>query len=169
MGKIIKVGIIGSGLMGHRRAEAIKAVGKSSLIAVTDIDKKKAEILAKKYDAVVEKNWATLIHRKDIDVVIIAVPNKLLTPIAIGAMRCGKHVLCEKPFGRNVAESKKIILASRKYKRSVKVGFNHRFHAAIVSAKKILEKGEIGKIMFIRGRYGQGGRKGMEKEWRFNL
>lgn len=168
MGKVIRVGIVGSGLMGHRRAEAIKAVGGSRLVAVTDTDKKRAEELAKKHGAAVEKNWKTLIRREDIDVVIISIPNKFLAPIAIEAIRYGKHILCEKPFGRNVAESKKIISASKKYSRLVKVGFNHRFHAAVSKAKEIFEKGEIGKIMFIRGRYGQGGRKGMEKEWRFN-
>jgi predicted dehydrogenase len=47
------------------------------------------------------------------------------------------------------------------------VGFNHRFHPAIFTAKKLFERGRIGKILFIRARYGHGGRLGMEKEWRF--
>ncbi len=168
MGKIIQVGIVGSGLMGHRRAAAISATRGSRLVAVTDIDIKKAEALAKKYQAQVEKNWQSLVRRKDVDVVIISVPNKFLTPVAVEALRHSKHLLCEKPFGRNVAEAKKIIAAAIKYRRLVKVGFNHRFHAAIIKAKEIFDQGEIGKIMFIRGRYGQGGRKGMEREWRFN-
>ncbi len=100
--------------------------------------------------------------------VIISVPNKFLAPIAVEALRNGKHLLCEKPLGRNVAEARKIIAAAVKYKGLVKVGFNHRFHAAIIKAKEIFDRGEIGRIMFIRGRYGQGGRKGMEREWRFN-
>ncbi|TSC82465.1 MAG: LmbZ [Parcubacteria group bacterium Gr01-1014_20] len=168
MGKIIKVGIVGSGLMGYRRAEAISATRGSRLVAVTDIDIKKAEALAQKHQAQVEKDWRSLAKRKDVDVVIISVPNKFLAPIAIEALQNGKHLLCEKPFGRNVAEAKKIIAAALKYKRLVKVGFNHRFHAAIIKAKEIFDRGGIGKIMFIRGRYGQGGRKGMEHEWRFS-
>lgn len=168
MGKIIQVGIVGSGLMGHRRAEAIKDTRGSRLVAVTDLDIKKAEALAQKYNALAEKDWQALVRRKDIDVVIISVPNKFLAPIAVEALRNGKHLLCEKPLGRNVVEARKIIAAALKYKRLVKVGFNHRFHAAIIKAKEIFDRGEIGRIMFIRGRYGQGGRKGMEREWRFN-
>ncbi len=63
MGKIIQVGIVGSGLMGHRRAEAIKDTRGSRLVAVTDLDIKKAEALAQKYNALAEKNWQALVRR----------------------------------------------------------------------------------------------------------
>lgn len=168
MGKIVNVGIIGAGLMGHRRAEALRTVGGSRLVAVADVNFKKAKTLAEKYGAEAEKNWRTLTKRDDIGALIISVPNKFLIPIAIEALKHGKHLLCEKPFGRNAPEAKRIVAAAKKYKRMVKVGFNHRFHAAVLKAKAIFDHGEIGKIMFIRGRYGQGGRRGMEKEWRFN-
>lgn len=154
--------------MGHRRAEAVRAVGGSRLVAVADVNFKKAKALAEKYGAEAEKNWRTLIKRNDLNVLIISVPNKFLVPIAIEALKLGKHLLCEKPFGRNVNESKKIMAVAKKYRRLVKVGFNHRFHAAITKAKEIFDQGRIGKIIFIRARYGQGGRKRMEKEWRFN-
>ena len=56
----------------------------------------------------------------------------------------------------------------KKRGRIVKVGFNHRFHPAIARAKALADDGRIGALLFIRGRYGHGGRIGYEKEWRFD-
>jgi predicted dehydrogenase len=51
--------------------------------------------------------------------------------------------------------------------RVAKVGYNHRFHPAVLKAREIVDRGELGQLMFIRGRYGHGGRPGYEREWRF--
>ncbi len=169
MTREIRVGIIGAGLMGHRRAEALKNVGGSVLVATSDINYEKAKELAAKFNVPVIKTWNELLKKDDINTVVISVPNKFSIPIAIEALKRGKNVLTEKPLGRNSSDAKKVLTAARKYKKTIiKVGFNHRFHAAIVKAKEIFEAGGIGRIMYIRARYGNGGRKGMEKEWRFN-
>ena len=166
--KIINVGIVGAGLMGARRSAAIRATGVGRLAAVADADEARAAEFAKTEGCEASKNYEELVQREDIDAVIIAVPNKFLAPIAVLAMEHGKNVFCEKPLGRNLAEAEAIAAAGKKYNRMVKVGFNHRFHSAVMQAKKIFDGGGIGEIMFIRGRYGNGGRSGMEKEWRFN-
>jgi predicted dehydrogenase len=168
MKKTINVGIIGAGLMGSRRAEALVKVGGSTLLAVSDVDYSKATKLAHQYGAEAIANWKDLIKIKELDVIIISVPNKFILPIATEAIKFKKIIFTEKPLGRNSAESKKIILLAKKNQVFLWVGFNHRFHAAILKAKEIMDRGGIGKIMFIRSRYGYGGRKGMEKEWRFN-
>jgi len=51
--------------------------------------------------------------------------------------------------------------------RVAKVGYNHRFHPAVLKAREIVDRGELGQLMFMRGRYGHGGRPGYEREWRF--
>jgi predicted dehydrogenase len=51
--------------------------------------------------------------------------------------------------------------------RVAKVGYNHRFHPAVLKAREIVDHRELGQLMFIRGRYGHGGRPSYEKEWRF--
>jgi predicted dehydrogenase len=61
-----------------------------------------------------------------------------------------------------------LILAAAKYGVKVRVGLNHRHHRSIRKAKELVDKGELGELMFIRGRYGHGGRIGYEKEWRAN-
>jgi predicted dehydrogenase len=164
---ILGVGIVGAGLIGTRRARIIQTTGNGRVVVVADTDSARAAEFAQKYGCERAKNWKELAKRSDIEVVIIAVPNKFIKPIAIAAFKNGKHVFSEKPLGRNVAEAEAIVKAAKKYRRLLKVGFNHRFHPAIFTAKKLFDEGRIGRILFIRGRYGHGGRLGMEKEWRF--
>lgn len=113
------------------------------------------------------RHWA-LVSREDIDAVVVAVTNVYVAEIVMTALRNGKHVLCEKPFGISTGESSKMHKAAVKAGKMIKVGFNHRFHAAVVKAHDLLDKGAIGDVLFVRARYGHGGRKGMEKEWRFD-
>ena len=164
---MIRIGIVGAGLIGGKRAEAIKKTGLGRVVAVADVDQKKAEALASICGCSAEGDWRALVRRSDLDVVIVSVPNKFAMSISVSALKNGKHVLIEKPFGRNSKESQKILSVARHSGRLLMVGFNHRFHPGIMKAKEIFDKGIIGKLLFIRSRYGHGGRMGMEKEWRF--
>lgn len=168
MKKNFGVGIIGAGLIGKKRAEAIVKTGKGKLIAVADPDFVRVKALAEIYGAEAVSDWKKLVVRNDISVVIIAVPNVFIKDIVIASLKNKKHILCEKPFGINTKEAKTMLIAGKKAKRLIKVGFNHRFHAGIQKAHEIWERGGIGNTMFVRARYGHGGRPGMEKEWRFN-
>jgi predicted dehydrogenase len=166
MEKTLNVGIVGAGLIGAKRAAAISRIPGNKVVACADADPKRAAALAEKYGATVCKHWQELLARKDIDVVVVAVPNAFTARIAIAALSAKKHVLCEKPFGINTRESRAILAAAQKNKRLVKAGFNHRFHPALAKAKQLFDQGAIGTLIFLRARYGHGGRKGMEKEWR---
>jgi predicted dehydrogenase len=75
--------------------------------------------------------------------------------------------MIEKPGARRPEEIDPVIAAAQEKGVTVKVGFNHRFHPALLKSYEIFAGGELGPIMFLRGRYGHGGRKGYEKEWRF--
>jgi predicted dehydrogenase len=90
----------------------------------------------------------------------------MLTAATLGAVSSGKPVLVEKPAARNVQELKLVVDAAARTGVLVKVGFNHRFHPAFIQARQIWEAGELGDLMYIRGRYGHGGRLGYEREWR---
>ena len=160
------VAIIGAGLIGRKRALALKRIKEAKLKVIVDVVPERAESLAREFDCDWGTEWQKVISRNDIDVVIVATVNKYLAEISIRSLENKKHVLCEKPLGRNVEESIKILKASIKNKVVLKVGFNHRFHPAIEKAKEIVDKGEIGKIMFFRCRYGHGGRPDYEREWR---
>jgi predicted dehydrogenase len=103
---------------------------------------------------------------KDVDVVIVSTINKSLVPISVKALQRGKHVLCEKPPGRNLEETKHLCGVAAQSKSKLKVGFNHRHHPAISKAKELIDPGKMGPLYYLRCFYGHGGRPGYDKEWR---
>lgn len=159
-----RVAIIGCGLIGQKRA---KVLGASQLKFCVDSVLARAEGLAKLYPgAVASDDWRAVVQRDDVDIVIVATPNNLLAPVSLAAVENGKHVLVEKPAGINPGEVAAVLAAARKAGVQVRVGFNHRYHPALMKAHEIWQSGAIGDLMFIRGRYGHGGRLGYEREWR---
>jgi predicted dehydrogenase len=101
-----------------------------------------------------------------VDVVMIATVNASLAPLAQQAVPRGKHVLIEKPGAISVSELDALQAAAAKSGALVRVGYNHRYHPACLKALEIFRSGALGPMLFVRGRYGQGGRLGYEKEWR---
>lgn len=164
---MIKVGIVGLGLVGKKRVESIISNNQDSeIIAICDVDISKAKALAGNYKFDVYQDWKNIVNNKEINAVVVSTPNKYLKEISLEALEKNKNVLCEKPIGRNLEEAQEIYLMSVVKKRTLKTGFNHRHHPAIKEAKSLVDKGEIGNIYFIRCIYGHGGRPGYEKEWR---
>ena len=162
----MNVAIIGCGLIGRKRAVALSSYTGDSLAVVCDIDKSRAELLAKDFHCEYETDWKKVVSRNDVDIIVNSSINDVLEPITTAALSSGKHVLCEKPLGRNADEARRMVEAARKNDRILKTGFNHIFHPALWKAKKMLDDGAIGKLLTIRARYGHGSRPGMEKEWR---
>ena len=164
----LNVGIVGCGLIGNKRA---RALGPHKLVAVADVNRDRAKPLAAQFPGcAVEEDWEALARRNDIDVVVVATTNDALAPATHEAVRNRKHVVVEKPAARNPAELEPVVEAARRAFHDngvvVKVGFNHRFHPALLKAREIFDTGALGELMFLRARYGHGGRKGMDKEWR---
>ena len=160
----MNIAIVGAGIIGNKRAKSLSKDDK--LISICDVNLNSAKRLAQAYSAQYTNDIKDIALDKKIDSVIIAVTNKYLMPISILMLENNKNVLCEKPLGRNFKESVRIVETANKYKKLIKTGFNHRFHPAVIKTKSVIESGDIGEIMNIRGVYGHGGRTGMENEWR---
>lgn len=158
------VGIIGCGLIGNKRALSLGP--RAKLVACMDRDLTKSTKLAEKYHAIVIENWQDLITRPDIHIIIIATLHDSLAEITYETAKFGKHILVEKPAAKNYQELEKVIEIVEKNNIKVHVGFNHRYHRALQKAKQLVDSGAIGNLMFIRARYGHGGRLGYDKEWR---
>ena len=123
--------------------------------------------LAESYGVEAGADWRQVVDDPSIDIVVVSTPNAYLVPIAIAALNSGKHVLVEKPPGRNLEEAQRLEAAARmSWPRVLKVGFNHRYHPAIARAYQLLTSGAIGEPINARARYGHGGRLGYEREWR---
>ena len=161
------VAILGCGLIGQKRS---KTLAGASLVVCADVDEKRAKSLAAGFagcDATAD--WRAAVQRDDVDIVIVATTNDALVETSLAAVQAGKHVLVEKPAARHVAELDLLIAAvAQKSDVQVRVGFNHRYHPALLKARELVDAGELGELMFVRGRYGHGGRKGYNREWRAN-
>ena len=160
----MNIGIIGCGLIGTKRAIALDK--ESTLVACCDTDFDIATDFAQKFSCKPFSDHIDLIANTDCDIVIVAVVNKYLKDIVVDALRQNKHVVAEKPLGRNVAESESMVRAAAESGTVLKTGFNHRYHPAIREAKRLYDEGRIGDCLTVRARYGHGSRPGMEKEWR---
>jgi predicted dehydrogenase len=137
------------------------------LIACADAVPERAVELARKTPGAVPADcWEEAIVRPDVDIVVVATTNDWLTPVGIAAVEAGKHVLVEKPAARTVAELDRLVGVARRGDRRVRVGFNHRYHPALREARALVDAGALGPLMFVRGRYGHGGRVGYDREWR---
>ena len=162
------VAILGCGLIGQKRS---KTLAGAKLVVCADVDEKRAQSLASGFpDCEATSDWRTAVQRSDVDIVVIATTNDALVETSLAAVQAGKHVLVEKPAARNVAELDRLIeaVAAQTNEVQVRVGFNHRYHPALLKAKELINAGELGELMFVRGRYGHGGRKGYNQEWRAN-
>ena len=162
----MRFAIVGCGLIGQKRAAAIARLGHQTTLAV-DFAKERAAAISECSGAQCASDFRVAAEAADIDAVVIATPHAQLAAIATACLSRGKHVLVEKPGGRNLAEVRAVAEAAAAADRVAKVGYNHRFHPAMSRAREIVDRGEIGRLMFVRGRYGHGGRLGYEKEWRF--
>ncbi len=161
----MRLAIIGCGLIGQKRARSFG--GDHQLAIAVDSQLARAQSLASQYPgAQASADWRAAIDYASVDAVIVATTNQHLAPIALAAIEAGKHVLVEKPAARNSAELLPLIAAADTRQVTVQVGFNHRYHPAFLKAREIVDSGELGPLMFIRGRYGHGGRLGYDREWR---
>ncbi|OGT34305.1 MAG: LmbZ [Gammaproteobacteria bacterium RIFCSPHIGHO2_02_FULL_39_13] len=162
----MNIGIIGCGLIGNKRAQLLQ---ECILKRCVDHDIQKAEKLAAVFsNCIASNNWHDVINDPEINIVIIATPHYLLPEITLAAINAKKHVLVEKPAAKNAKALDPIIHAAKKNNVLVRVGFNHRYHRAMQKAKELINEGALGELMFLRARYGHGGRLGYEKEWRAN-
>jgi len=157
--------IIGCGLIGKKRVLGMPA--GSHLVVACDTNLARAEELvklAKAGRACADFNDA--VSDPQVEAVFIATLNSTLQPIALAAVKHGKHVLVEKPAAISVRELDELEATAQKTGALVRVGYNHRYHPAALKAVELFQSGALGPMMFVRGRYGQGGRVGYEKEWR---
>jgi predicted dehydrogenase len=158
------VAILGCGLIGQKRS---KALMEAKLVVCADPDLNRARSLASGFpDCDATTDWYSAVQRSDVDIVIVSTTNDALVKISLAAVQAGKSVLVEKPAARTTAELDLLISAAQENGSIVRVGFNHRYHRSLLKARQLVNSGEVGNLMFIRGRYGHGGRKGYDREWR---
>lgn len=165
-GLVRQVALIGCGGVGRKRAETIAAHPGTALAVVCDADRAAAQALAGAHGARVVDSWQEAVAAETAELVVVATTHDALAPVSCAALRAGKHVLCEKPVGRSPAEVAEVVEAAARSGRCFRAGYNHRFHPAVTRLQQLASSGELGPLLWLRGRYGHGGRPGYDREWR---
>jgi predicted dehydrogenase len=163
---MLRVGIVGAGQIGAKRAQVIARDPGAQLIWVADLDGERARALAAQYGSRAGSDWEKFVAAPETDAIVVATIHKWLAPISLAALESGKHVLCEKPLATIPKDAQRLVESAAQHGATLKTGFNHRHHPAVKQAHALAKAGEIGDLLFIRCRYGHGGRAGYDKEWR---
>lgn len=145
----LRCGIIGFGKMGRIRAKAIEESGKGEVLAVYDA------IEIKDCGHTLAPDETAIINDPSIDAVFICTPNYRIVPLCKQALAAGKHVFSEKPPAFNAAEVEEVRAVEAESGKKLMYGFNHRHHGSIQKMKQIVDSGEMGKVLWMRGRYGK--------------
>jgi predicted dehydrogenase len=164
MSEKIRIGIIGLGKMGVIRAREIARRDDAVVVVGADTD---ASRFAAFPGVECSTDWRRVVA-SDVDAVIVCTPNAYTEPAVVAALNAGKHVFSEKPPGRSVADIESMAAAARERPElKLMFGFNHRWHLGIQEAKRILNSGRLGEILWLRAVYGKSGAEpGFETSWR---
>lgn len=155
-----KVGIIGFGKMGQTRKKAIDELGIAEVIAISEpnlnVDINVPNV---RHDEI--------INNPLIDVIIVCTPNYLNKELTIKSLQAGKHVFCEKPPAFTAKDVEEIIATETNSNgKKLMYGFNHRHHDSIIKMKELINSGEYGEIIWMRGRYGKSVTADYFNQWR---
>ncbi len=152
--KIINVGVISCSGMAEGHMKGVINHPNARLVAICDIDLEKAQTVAKRrcVDRVYQ-DYRELLAQPDIDAVIIVTPDQLHKEMAVAALEAGKHVLCEKPLALTREDCKAIAEAVKKSDKKFMVGQICRYTPGFKAAKEIIDRGEIGELMFVESEY----------------
>ena len=154
-----KVGIVGFGLIGQKRAESILKLGHLLDLVVDPISDSES-INYKSINDVPEKAL------EDLDVLFICLPHHLIYETFKRVSQHVPKILIEKPLGLNLNEARKIKQLSRSNQNEICCGFNYRYLRHIEKLKNLIENNFFGKIFSISLSISHGGRPGMEEEWK---
>ena len=157
---MLNCGIIGYGVMGQIRHETCNLIDEFNVTKIYDTNSRLIKNKSLKSESIDE-----IINDKSIDVVFIATPNFLNKELTIKCLNEKKHVFCEKP----PALSSNDILDIQKLENKSSVlmyGFNHRHHSSVMKCKELIDSGEFGKILWLRGRYGKSVDHNFSNNWR---
>jgi len=155
-----KVGIIGYGVMGKTRNQAITEIKRGKVIAISEPN------IGDSFEGIPNVSHEEIINHPELDIVIVCTPNFLNKDLTIRALNAGKHVFCEKPPAFTASDVEEIKVAEKNSGKTLMYGFNHRHHDSVMHMKRLIDSNEYGKVLWLRGRYGKSVTKDYFNQWR---
>jgi UDP-N-acetyl-2-amino-2-deoxyglucuronate dehydrogenase len=140
--------LVGCGTIGERHAKL--AAEKGVLVAVCDIDEKKAKSFSSKYDCYGYTSLKDMLLNEKADALLVCTPNGLHATHSISGLKAGLHVLCEKPMAISIADSKRMIGAAAKAKKHLLIVKQNRLNPPVAAVKTLLAKNKLGKIYSVQ-------------------
>jgi predicted dehydrogenase len=160
----LRVGIAGYGIVGKRRRQFIDLNRNMTTVAVSDVNFPQEGTTP---DGVRCYPSYQGLFKEKLDVLFVSLPNYLAAEATVEGLERGLHVFCEKPPGRTVQDIQSVITAEKKQPQlKLKYGFNHRYHESVKETKKVIESGQYGPIINLRGIYGKSSIIPFDKGWR---
>ena len=149
----LRVGIAGYGVVGKRRRDVIDRHPAFRTVAVCDqrfqSDFKPEDNLA------CFGTWQELLTQ-DLDVLFVCLTNDVAAEVTMAGLERGLHVFCEKPPGRDLADIAQVMACETRHPAlKLKYGFNHRYHDSVRDALKLVQSGELGRVIDLKGVYGK--------------
>ena len=143
----VRVGIVGVGGMGASHLLSLKKVARAELVAVCDINRRRADSVAAEHGVKAFYDHHDLYASGMVDAVLIVTPHYSHTPLTINAFNAGLHVLCDKPVAAHKADAEKMLAAHRQHPElKFAVMFQMRTSPLNMTLKKLIESGELGGI-----------------------
>jgi predicted dehydrogenase len=146
--------------MGITRAKAILESGRGKVVKVYDPN------LPPHVEFPVAVSEDEILNDPAVEAVFVCTPNFRIQPLTIEALNRGKHVFCEKPPAFTAAQVEEVMAAEAKSKGKLMYGFNHRHHGSVKRARAIVESGDYGRLLWMRGRYGKSVDQNFFNGWR---
>jgi predicted dehydrogenase len=151
---MIKIGVIGTGGMGHTHGRAYTDMRGVKLIAACDVHEEAAKRFAKTFKVPqVYTSVDEMLANADIEAVSVVTPDGEHAPVSLAAVRAGKHVLCEKPLATSYPDAHKMAQAAKRKGVNNMVNFSYRNAAAIHRARRLIEEGAIGRPIHVHAAY----------------
>jgi predicted dehydrogenase len=149
----LKVGIAGYGIVGKRRHIFINEPPNLEVVAVCDQNFKESYLQKKE---IKYYNNTTSLINENLDILFVCLTNNVAAEVTIAGLENGFHVFCEKPPGMSVEDIQRVIqVENNNPTLKLKYGFNHRYHESIKKALQIIQSGELGQVINLRGIYGK--------------
>lgn len=159
----MKIAIVGLGGMGDWHRELIESIDGLTLAGIYDIKEERQEY-AKEKNIRVYGSFEELLADEEVELCLIATPNDLHKPLAIAAMKAGKHVVSEKPVTLSSEDLKEMIAASEETGKLFTVHQNRRWDEDFLTMKKIYDDNLLGEVFRIESRVH--GSRGIPGDWR---
>ncbi|MBM4046829.1 MAG: Gfo/Idh/MocA family oxidoreductase [Planctomycetes bacterium] len=151
--KKLRIGIVGAGGRGIHcfGAMLLKRPEECELVALADPNRPRMEggLEYLKYKCDLYEDPKAMLARKDIDAAVITTPDYLHAPMAVAALKAGKHIFVDKPLATTTDGCLQILDAARKARRLVYMGFNMRFDPVVQKTKTLVDSGALGKVFSI--------------------